>query len=114
WQNSHGGDQNIVGKTFSMNNRPHIVIGVLPPIPQYPAENDVYMPTIQCPFRSAKTTLENRAARIVSTMFGRLKPGVPLAQAQSDVSTIAGRFFSTYPESYPKNSGYTANVNRLD
>jgi putative ABC transport system permease protein len=32
-----------------MNNRPHTVIGVLPNIPQYPVENDVYMPTSQCP-----------------------------------------------------------------
>ncbi|HXD32878.1 MAG TPA: ABC transporter permease [Pyrinomonadaceae bacterium] len=114
WQNSLGGDPGIVGQTFSMNNRPHVVIGVLPSIPQYPAENDVYMPTIQCPFRSAQTTLDNRRARIVGTMFGRLKPGTPLSQAQADLSTIAARFASTYPEAYPKNSGYTAQVNKLD
>jgi hypothetical protein len=30
---------------------PHTVIGVLPSIPQYPRENDVYMPTSQCPQR---------------------------------------------------------------
>jgi predicted permease len=114
WQNSHGGDPNIVGKSFSMNNRPHLVIGVLPPIPQYPAENDVYMPTIQCPFRSAQATLDNRRARIVGTMFGRLKKGMHLAQAQVDMSAIAARFQSTYAEAYPKNSGYTATVNRLD
>jgi MacB-like periplasmic core domain len=49
WQSHHGGDPNIVGKVFHMNNRPHTVIGVLPPVPQYPAKNDVYMPTSQCP-----------------------------------------------------------------
>jgi putative ABC transport system permease protein len=114
WQQSHGGDPNVVGKIFGMNNRPHLVIGVLPPIPQYPAENDVYMPTIQCPFRSAPATLENRRARIVGTMFGRLKPGMPMAQAQSDLSTIAARLQTTYPDSYPKNAGYTAQVARLD
>ena len=36
WQRSHGGDPNIVGRVFRMNNRPHTVIGVLPPIPEYP------------------------------------------------------------------------------
>src|SRR6185295_17663400 len=45
WQARHGGDPNIVGKVFQMNNRPHTVIGVLPPIPEYPAASDVYMPT---------------------------------------------------------------------
>ena len=54
WQTHHGGDPNIVGKVFQMNNRPHTVIGVLPPIPQYPVESDVYMPTSQCPTRSQR------------------------------------------------------------
>ena len=44
---------NIVGQVFQMNDRPHTVVGVLPPIPQYPAECDVYMPTSACPFRAA-------------------------------------------------------------
>src|SRR4051812_2504903 len=47
WQARHGGDPRVVGKVFQMNNRPHTVIGVLPPIPQYPGESDVYMPTSQ-------------------------------------------------------------------
>src|SRR5262249_16198863 len=55
WQRSHGGDPKIIGKVFRMNDRPHTVIGVLPPIPQYPNENDVYMPTCACPFRSAES-----------------------------------------------------------
>ena len=88
WKGRHGGDPNIVGKVFQMNNRPHTVIGVLPPIPQYPVENDVYMPTSQCPFRSSASFIANRQARLM-TAFGRLKPGVPLEQAQADLSTIA-------------------------
>src|ERR1044072_822043 len=42
WQRSPAGNPPIVGKVFKMNGRPHTVIGVLPPIPQYPNENDVY------------------------------------------------------------------------
>jgi putative ABC transport system permease protein len=105
WQTRHGGDPNIVGKVFQMNNRPHTVIGVLPPIPQYPTESDVYMPTSACPFRSSKAFIENRQARMM-TAFGRLKPGVPLAQAQADLSTIAARLQKSYPDVYPKQAGY--------
>ena len=36
WQNRLGGDPGIVGRTFEMNDRIHTVIGVLPPVPQYP------------------------------------------------------------------------------
>src|SRR5215204_388766 len=44
WQSRFGGDAAVIGQVFQMNDRPHTVIGVLPPIPQYPQENDVYMP----------------------------------------------------------------------
>src|SRR5262249_53338702 len=53
WRRSQHGDPAIVGKTFEMNDKVHTVVGVLPPVPQYPNENDVYMPSLACPFRSA-------------------------------------------------------------
>jgi putative ABC transport system permease protein len=109
WQQSHSADPNIVGKVFRMNNRAHTVIGVLPPIPQYPSESDVYMPTVQCPFRSAQAFIDNRNSRMM-TVFGRLKPGVSIEQAQADLSHIASNLESGYPDSYPKNQGYAAQV----
>jgi putative ABC transport system permease protein len=112
WRQSHGADPNIVGKVFQMNNRPHVVIGVLPAIPQYPAESDVYMPTVQCPFRSAQKFIDNRDARMM-TVFGRLKSGVKVEQAQADLNTIASNLQAAYPESYPKSEGYAAQVTSL-
>lgn len=105
WQHHQGGDPNIVGKVFHMNNRPHTVIGVLPPIPQYPAENDVYMPTSACPTRSSKAFRENRDARMMMA-FGRIKPGIPFEKANADLSTIAHRLEATYPQSYKPEYGY--------
>jgi len=106
WQRHQGGDPNIVGKVFQMNNRPHTVIGVLPPIPQYPAENDVYMPTSQCPFRSNPRNIANRQFRLIAAVFGRLKPGTTLSAAQADLSTVARQLESSYPKDYPKEYGY--------
>src|SRR5438270_5982123 len=105
WQRHQGGDPNVVGKVFQMNNRPHTVIGVLPPIPQYPAENDVYMPTSACPTRSSKAFKANRESRMM-TAFGRLKPGTPLQRAQTDLSTMAHRLEIAYPQNYKKEYGY--------
>jgi putative ABC transport system permease protein len=105
WQGRHGGDPNIVGKVFQMNNRPHTVIGVLPSIPQYPIENDVYMPTSQCPTRSSAGFIANRQARMM-TAFGRLKPGASLEQAQSDLSTLASQIEKANPDAYPAINGY--------
>ena len=114
WKQSHGGDRNIVGTVFKMNNRPHTVIGVLPPIPEYPSQSDVYMPTANCPFRSSTAVIENRRARLLSVVFGRLKPGVEVAQAQADIAGIAANLQTTYADIYPKHIGYTAQVDRLD
>ena len=113
WQVHQAGDPNIVGKVFQMNNRPHTVIGVLPPIPQYPAENDVYMPTSQCPYRSNPQTIANRQARMLPAVFGRLKPGVSLEAAQADLSTIARQLETSYPKDYPKEYGYALAVSPL-
>jgi putative ABC transport system permease protein len=112
WHERHGGDPNIVGRVFEMNNKPHTVIGVLPPIPQYPAESDIYMPTSQCPFRSAPTFIANRRARMM-TAFGRLKAGVTLQQAQADLSTVAGQMRQSYPDYYPANDGYGVEAGAL-
>jgi putative ABC transport system permease protein len=113
WQRAWGGDPNIVGRVFRMNNRPHTVIGVLPPIPEYPSESDVYMPTANCPFRSNPQTIENRQARLLSVVFGRLKDGVTLEQAQSDMDIVAGNLRSEYPDVYPRNIGYAAQATGL-
>jgi putative ABC transport system permease protein len=107
WKNKFGSDPGIVGKTFEMNDKVHTVVGVLPPVPQYPVESDVYMPTSACPFRSSKIVIDNRDTRMMEA-FGRLKPGVSVPRASADLATIAGRLKAEYPKSYPDSMGYSA------
>ncbi len=99
WQRALGGDPAIVGRTFTMNDRVHTVIGVLPLLPQDPDHNDIYMPVSSCPFRMSAHVLESRTARMV-TLLGRLKPGVTLAHASVDVSGVAARLHRPYPGAY--------------
>ena len=112
WKNNFGADPGIIGKTFEMNDKVHTVIGVLPPVPQYPDENNVYMPTSACPHRSSAKMIENRDMRMME-VFGRLKPGVTMAQARADLATIAGRLKAEYPKSYPDSIGYGATASPL-
>jgi putative ABC transport system permease protein len=90
-----------------MNNMPHTVIGVLPPIPQYPTKSDVYMPWWQCPFRSKPANIANRKFRVISHVFGRLKPGVSVQQAQADLAVVASEVSSAHPETYPAGAGFS-------
>jgi putative ABC transport system permease protein len=112
WKNNFGSDPGIIGKTFEMNDKVHTVVGVLPPVPQYPNENDVYMATSACPYRSNKMHLEERDMRMME-VFGRLKPGVTVAQASADVATIATGLKAAYPKSYPENVGFTSSASPL-
>ncbi len=109
WQVHQSGDPNIVGKVFQMNNQPHTVIGVLPAIPQYPTESDVYMPTSQCPYRSSDRFISNRKQAMM-TAFARLKPGVTLAQAQADLSVVASNMVNANPDVYQQADGYRIGV----
>ena len=115
WQTRFGGDPRIVGQVFQMNDRPHTVAGVLPPVPHYPNEVDVYMPTSACPFRAAagRQADQNRRAFGALQVFGLLKPGVPAERAAAEVATVGERFRQTYPNVYRPGSGFqarTANV----
>ncbi len=100
-----GGDPNIVGKVFHMNDRSHTVIGVLAPIPQYPEENDIYVPISACPARSSAKISGDRSMHMM-TVFGRMKTGVPFATSQADLNTVASQIARHNPEFYPKEDGY--------
>ena len=102
WKSRFGGDPRVVGQVFEMNDRPHTVIGVLPPIPQFPDENDVYMPVSACPFRSSEAVRTNRNARMVQA-FARLRPGTPLTSTLADLTMVASNIAAGVPgESIPR------------
>jgi putative ABC transport system permease protein len=112
WLRSFGGDPTVVGKVFRMNDKPHTVIGVLPPFPQYPQENDLYMPTVACPFRSGAHMLANRQMRMVR-MFGRMKPSTKPGEAAADLSAIASSMVREFPNDYPEGSDLKVDVTPL-
>jgi putative ABC transport system permease protein len=112
WKTRYGGDRNIIGRHFRMNDRVHTVIGVMPPVPQYPRDSDVYMTTVACPYRSDERHAEMRDMRMMLLM-GRLKPGQTLQSGAADVSLVASRLQKSYPESYPVERGYIAGMDGL-
>jgi putative ABC transport system permease protein len=112
WLRSFGGDPTVVGKSFTMNDKIHTVVGVLPPIPQYPNENDVYMPTTACPFRSSQRMITSRTSRMMR-VFGRMKPGLSVGQAQADLLSVAANLQKTYPDAYQSSTGYGVRASSL-
>jgi predicted permease len=109
WKEVMGGDPNVIGKTFQMNDRLHTVVGILPPLPNYPDTNLIYMPVSSCPFRSAPHMETDRDMRMLEA-FARLKPGVTIQQAQADAAAVAKQLEAEYPTNYPPGQGYTADA----
>ena len=113
WRREFGSDPSIIGRTFEMNDRIHTVIGVLPPVTQYPGENDIYMPTSSCPFRSSPHALTHRDFRGLS-VIARLAPGVAIERARTELETVASRLHAEHPESYPEGRGFGINATSLE
>jgi putative ABC transport system permease protein len=110
WQKSFAGDPNVIGQVFQMNDKPHTVVGVLPPLPAFPNLDQVFMPASACPFRGAEHVLTNRNGRIISHVFARLKGGVTPRQALEDGQRVGAELANAYPQDYPINDGYTIQI----
>ena len=112
WQIAHGANPDIVGQVFEINTRPHTVVGVLPPIPQFPNEVDVYMPTSACPFRATaeRNMAGNRAAFRNLFVFGRLQEGATVDSADAEISSLASRFEVDFPDDYLAEMNFSAGV----
>jgi len=101
WRNHFGADPEIIGKGFVLDGKPVTVVGVLPPIPLFPDENDVFVPPGACSVRSSEYAESNRKARMLS-LFGRLAPGATAAQAQAEAGALVGGWRRDNPDLYPE------------
>jgi predicted permease len=104
WQRRFGGDPGIVGARMVFDDQVVTVVGVLPPLPQYPQEQDVFVPIQACSVRSSQMVVESRGFRLL-TLIGRLRPGVSLSRAQAEIDTISARLRAAHAESYPRDRG---------
>lgn len=100
WMERFGGDPSVVGSSFTMNDKVHTVVGVLPRLPSYPDENDLWMPAGACPFRSAPRMMNSRAMRMVGA-WAALEPGTTLERSRAELATLERRLHEEYPEAYP-------------
>jgi predicted permease len=109
WLHRFGGDPGIIGKSLQMNDKPIEVVGVLPPLPDFPGADDVFMPNAACPFRSSQRMIDNRNVRILS-LYGLLKTGAGVPEAQAEMKILSDRLHRQYPDSYPENADFALSL----
>lgn len=106
WAQRFGADRSIVGGTIRLNGQPHTVVGVMPPAfaPRLLMtfnERGVWTPKIW-----SESDYRLRGARFYNAV-ARLKPGITIQQAQSELDALAERLGQQYPRT---NGGRTIQI----
>ena len=92
WQRRFGGDREVVGRAMLINGEPYTIIGIMPP-------SFAAFPNPGTEIWVLPAFVLTDGSRGSHRMFAvaRLKPGVSLPQAQSQMDTIAQRLAKDYP-----------------
>jgi putative ABC transport system permease protein len=102
WQSRFGSDSAIIGRSLTLDNQKHTVVGVMPSGFQFPVgfgylgkvlndPIDLYVPL-------AATGKELGRGHYSFFAMGRLKPGITIDQARAEMTTIEGRLEQQYPD----------------
>jgi putative ABC transport system permease protein len=95
WQRQYGGARDVIGRRLVLDEKPFTIVGVMPPDLDFPTGVEVWRTT-----RSVPTTGPfGDAARREVNMIGRLRPGVTVEQATSEVTALSQRIDAGAPPS---------------
>jgi predicted permease len=110
WRRYYGSDPNIIGRKMRLDGDMYTIVGVMPagfrhPGPTLDTDVEVWLATgfAAQPF----PTPPDRSQRFLSGAIARLKPGLTLAQAQSQLDAYVAQLTRAYPKEYPAGAGWT-------
>jgi predicted permease len=93
WRRRFGADRSVIGRQVRLDGQVHTVIGVMPRSMDYAVfDEDLWVPTAFSAERRAMH--DEHYLRVLA----RLRPGVPLAQAEDELRGLAGWLRANYPK----------------
>jgi putative ABC transport system permease protein len=102
WQGRYGGAPDLIGQSIHINGSPVTVIGIMPDRSGVPTTAQAWLPLAQMPGLAPA----RRDARMLRA-FGRLRDGVELMTAQTEVEAVFDRLRGDHPQT---NQGVRARV----
>jgi len=105
WRRQFGGDPAILSKAVTMNGQIFTIVGIMPASFQFLFSNA----EVWKPLAFSNADLASRSDYRLS-VYGRLRDGVSLAQARSEMEAISQRLERDYPES---NAGVSVRLRDL-
>lgn len=103
WQRRFGGTADVVNRKITLNGKPATIVGIMPAGFTYPNDCEAWTPF---PLNAAQERRDNRYVNVVS----RLKPGVSMLQAQTEIDTINQRLAQNYAVT---NTGWNVRLTEL-
>jgi predicted permease len=107
WHRKFGSAVDIPGKSITLDDKSHTIVGVLPENFSLPFRNfsgaDVYVPIGQWD----QPALQDRGSAMALHGIGRLKPGITIEQAQADLDRVMRGIADAYPDT---NKGHGAKI----
>ena len=100
WRRRYGADPSLLGRTIAVDSVPHTVVGIMRQNAGFASTIDIWLPL------APNLEQENRGDHQLFVV-GRLKPGVGLAQAESDLKQVAAQLEREYPET---NAGWSVRL----
>ena len=90
WRRRFHADPGVIGRQMVLNRRPVVVVGVLPQsLGPYYEGLEIFAPLVLDSYARQGNV---RAGKMRVQIIARLKPGVTLGQARSELEVIAGQF----------------------
>jgi predicted permease len=115
WRGNFGADPKVLGRTIRLDNDPYEIVGVLPPGFRHPGtarSHDVEV-WLAAGFAADPAPKPARGVRIIPGAFGRLKPGLTLAQAQARLTAMSIELRHDFPADYPPQAKWTVEIQPL-
>jgi putative ABC transport system permease protein len=107
WRRVFNAERSVLGRFITLHDQNYTVIGVMPPQVTSPQDTDVWLSMLR---RSNNPVWMQRFIHPMIYVWGKLKPGVTLERARTEMKGIAARLEKTYPDT---NGNETAKVTPL-
>jgi len=94
WRRAFNADPSVLGRSITLHDQPYTVIGVMPAQVTSPQDSDFWISMTR---RVAGVWMQ-RFVHPMIFVWGKLKPGVTVAQARTEMKGIAARLEKAYPD----------------
>ncbi len=101
WERKFGSDRNIIGREIRFDGEPRTIVGVMPASFSPDDYGELWVPSpFGVPTHALRPTQDPRRMRDSNYLdvYARLKPGVTLQQAQTQLSAVMARLEKDYPD----------------